>query len=265
VRVNSGDTIGRTATSLGKAKFSGKKPQPIPERIMPSTQSSRSLLNTTLIWTPCLANCTSAKSADIGFVVEVGDENLFLVGQPMLHRKHGDVVFTIEGQGVEAIVNLGWMAEHGDFALASGKLLQHLLYSAVCNIEIDAWVGLAEADDEVGKQCRAKRAHCAKLQLYVLHLADRLCARARGVGLGLDGLDVGQHHAPQFGKVGLIALAIEKPTAKLGFERLDGAREGGLGDVANLGSAGEVQLPSQRQEVPDLLHFHGASPPTTAP
>src|SRR5262245_10619493 len=29
VRVNSGDTSGRTATSLGKTKFSGKKPQPI--------------------------------------------------------------------------------------------------------------------------------------------------------------------------------------------------------------------------------------------
>jgi len=64
--------------------------------------------------------------------------------------------------------------------------------------------------------------------------------------------------------VGPPALAMEQRPAELGLELLDRPGQGRLRDPRPFGGAGEVERVGQRQEVPDLLHFHRGSPPINA-
>ena len=66
-----------------------------------------------------------------------------------------------------------------------------------------------------------------------------------------------QHALAKLGELGLRPLAPEQIAAKLAFELADGAGEGGLGDVALFGGAREIERTSHREEVADLVHFHG--------
>jgi hypothetical protein len=95
----------------------------------------------------------------------------------------------------------------------------------------------------------------------ILHAPDRLGAGAGRIRLRLDRLDVGQHEAPKLGEMRLVAFAMKEAPAQFGLERLDGARQSGLGDIAALGGAREIQLARQSQKIADLLHFHGSHPP----
>ena len=56
-------------------------------------------------------------------------------------------------------------------------------------------------------------------------------------------------------------LAPEQIAAKLAFELADGARERGLGNVALLGGAREIESSRHGEEVADLMHFHGRCAP----
>jgi len=71
-------------------------------------------------------------------------------------------------------------------------------------------------------------------------------------------LHVRQRDAPQLGQVRVRALAIEQLAAELQFQQLDRADERGRADAAFLGGLGEIQVPSRRQEIADLMHLHGA-------
>ena len=51
-------------------------------------------------------------------------------------------------------------------------------------------------------------------------------------------------------------LAPEQVAAELLLQQLDGPRQRGLGDVAGLGGAREVQRARQGEEVADLMHLH---------
>src|SRR5262249_30279277 len=55
-------------------------------------------------------------------------------------------------------------------------------------------------------------------------------------------------------------LAAEQIAAELAFEQLDSARQRRLRHVALFRRAREVQRPGNRQEIPDLVHFHSNSP-----
>ncbi len=56
-------------------------------------------------------------------------------------------------------------------------------------------------------------------------------------------------------------LAPEQIAAELALELADGAGEGGLGDVALLGGAREIERSRHGEEVADLMHFHGRCAP----
>ena len=60
--------------------------------------------------------------------------------------------------------------------------------------------------------------------------------------------------------MGVAAFAVEQRTAELVLELLDRAGQSRLADVALLGGAREIQRPRERDEVADLLHFHGSVP-----
>src|SRR4030095_14881389 len=61
------------------------------------------------------------------------------------------------------------------------------------------------------------------------------------------------------------ALAVEEGAAQLLLERLDGARQRRLRDMAALGGAREIELCAQRKEIANLMHFHGAGPAASWP
>ena len=65
----------------------------------------------------------------------------------------------------------------------------------------------------------------------------------------------------ELGELGRGALTPEQIAPELAFELADGAGEGRLGDVAFLGGTGEIERPGHREEVADLMHFHGRCAP----
>ena len=60
--------------------------------------------------------------------------------------------------------------------------------------------------------------------------------------------------------MGIGALAVEQRAAHLVLELLDGAGQRRLRHVTALGGAGEVQVLAEREEIADLMHFHGMGP-----
>ena len=70
-----------------------------------------------------------------------------------------------------------------------------------------------------------------------------------------------QHALTKLGELGLRPLAPEQIAAELALELADGAGERGLGDVALLGGAREIERARHREEVADLMHFHGRCAP----
>ena len=68
------------------------------------------------------------------------------------------------------------------------------------------------------------------------------------------------HDPPELGEMGLVALAIEQRAAHLLLEQLDGTGQRGLGDVAPLRGAREIERLAQRHEVAGLVHLHGRAP-----
>jgi hypothetical protein len=60
-----------------------------------------------------------------------------------------------------------------------------------------------------------------------------------------------------------LALAAQQLAAELVLQLLDGACQSGLGNVAVLGSASEVEFACYRKEIADMMHFH-RGPATSA-
>jgi hypothetical protein len=61
---------------------------------------------------------------------------------------------------------------------------------------------------------------------------------------------------------------VEKMPSELVFQELDGTGQCRLGNVAFLGRPVEVELVAEREEISDLMHFHGGGLPvmtTTRP
>src|SRR5215217_7181568 len=74
-----------------------------------------------------------------------------------------------------------------------------------------------------------------------------------------DLLHIWPHCAAELGELDA-RLAVEHRAAELAFERPDRVGQGWLGDAAAPCRPGEVQLFRERQEVTDLMHFHGWNP-----
>jgi hypothetical protein len=55
----------------------------------------------------------------------------------------------------------------------------------------------------------------------------------------------------------IAALAVEKRPAQFVLQLLNGTRQCRLTDIALVSSPGEVQRTRERDEIADLLHFHG--------
>ncbi len=73
-------------------------------------------------------------------------------------------------------------------------------------------------------------------------------------------LKVRQHHAPEFGQVGVRPLAPEERAPEFGFKLLHGTGEGRLRHPQFFSRAREVEVSGDRQEIADLMHFHAGLP-----
>jgi hypothetical protein len=68
-----------------------------------------------------------------------------------------------------------------------------------------------------------------------------------------------QQALSELGQVRQRALAAQQLTAELVLQQFDGPRQRRLGHVAFLGRTREVARSRDREEIPDLVHFHGGS------
>ena len=72
-----------------------------------------------------------------------------------------------------------------------------------------------------------------------------------------DLYEVGADGCAELGQVRASSFTVEKMPAELVFQELDGTGQCRLGNVAFLGRPGEVQFVAEREEISDLMHFHG--------
>jgi|ERR1700760_2297103 hypothetical protein len=69
-----------------------------------------------------------------------------------------------------------------------------------------------------------------------------------------------QHAVAKLGDLRMRAFTPEQVAAQLFLELPNGARQGGLGNIAFLGGAREIERAGDRQEISDLVHFHRSRP-----
>src|SRR5262245_64230227 len=81
---------------------------------------------------------------------------------------------------------------------------------------------------------------------------ERSCADGAVIAL----LEQRQHALAEIGQLRLRALAAEQVAAELTFKLADGAGERGLGHMALLRGAREVERARDGEEVADVMHFH---------
>jgi hypothetical protein len=117
----------------------------------------------------------------------------------------------------------------------------------------------AEAVEETDEAQRADRAHDteAEMRAFQPQEARRLRLRRRRARHHL--LEVRLHQPAELGQVGVAAPAREQQPAQLVLKLLDGAGQRGLRHVALLRRPGEIQRAADREEVADLMDFHGGS------
>ena len=84
-------------------------------------------------------------------------------------------------------------------------------------------------------------------------------APARGLGLIQDLVEMRLYDLSQFGKMGMIALAVEQSPAKFFLQQPDRARQRRLRDVAAARGPSKVELLAERAEIDYLLHFHSGN------
>jgi hypothetical protein len=72
-------------------------------------------------------------------------------------------------------------------------------------------------------------------------------------------LQQGEHTLTELGQSGW-TLAAEQVTAKLSLKLLDCPRQRWLGDIALVSSTREIERSRDREEIPNLMHFHGRTP-----
>jgi hypothetical protein len=157
------------------------------------------------------------------------------------------------------------MAVNRDVELALGQALLQGDVGAVLHHQLHLGMALSERLQERYESARPDSAHHAELEFDVIELGKALGALLGGIGLDQHLGEVRAHHVAQAGEVRVVALAAEQRPAQLVLQALDGAGERRLRDVAGLGRAREVQRLADGQEVADLMHFHGSSPPEVRP
>ena len=65
-----------------------------------------------------------------------------------------------------------------------------------------------------------------------------------------------EHLVTQFGQMGIAPLAPDQFTTEFEFKQFDRAGERWLGNIAFFCGAGEIESPSDRNKIANLLHFH---------
>ncbi len=118
-----------------------------------------------------------------------------------------------------------------------------------------------EQPDELGQmrrqQLQIDRTRQGELERSDLATLDggRQGARAERTLVAL--LQERMHALPKLRQLSLRAFAAKQVAAELVLELLDGAGERRLRHVALFGGLGEIELADGRQEISDLMHFHG--------
>jgi len=122
------------------------------------------------------------------------------------------------------------------------QLLLQLRRGLINDLQLDAGVAGAHVGDEIEQIGWRDGAHQAEAQGSFLQ-AQELLRLAFGVlGTAIHLVQVRLERAAELGEVSVRALAMKQCAAKLFFQLLDGAGEGGLRHIAALGGTREIQF-----------------------
>ena len=166
---------------------------------------------------------------------------------------------------VEPLPFLADLRGQAQLDLALLEIFEHLEPGSPQQLQLETLEQLAELDDVGRDQRGVDGARQRQPQRADLALLDGRSERAGAERALIALLQQRQHALAELGELGLRALAAEQIAAELALELADGARERRLGNVAFLGGAREIESPRHREEVADLMHFHGRCAPLPNP
>jgi len=202
---------------------------------------------------------------DVGLLVKLRRRDFVERDESVVGRQHDHEPFFEDWQLVERFRELSGDSNHRYLEFS---LLQHVDHpgpASIHDLHFDVGVLRAELHEQLGNELRAYGAHRADRQSGPLEFLYRSSLVARGAAALLDRLQIGEHHPPQLGQMGIAPFTVEERAAQLVLELLDCAGESRLAHVALLGRAREVQRAGKSDEISNLLHFHKQSlEPSTA-
>jgi hypothetical protein len=181
-----------------------------------------------------------------------------------LHDDH--VLLAVERQIVQPVVGRGLRQRiDGRFKLAGDQPLLELRRRGVDDLQRNPGMAQLNGGDEFEHLVRRNRAHQAEPQRRLLQANEILRLPLGLVGLTVDLLQIRLDRAAELREMRIGALAVEQRPAELFFQHLDGPRERGLADIADLSRTGEIQFVAKRQKITDLMHFHRGYPGGASP
>ena len=157
---------------------------------------------------------------------------------------------------MQVVQILRLLRQQDDLVVAPAQGLAQLDRALVAQRDLGLGVAGHEAAQGLVQHVERHAARDAELEAGGAQREEAARPGARRPGL-LDHLaQMRLHDPPELGQMGLVALAIEQRAAQLLLEQLDRAGQRGLGDVALLRGAREIERLAQRHEVAGLVHFH---------
>jgi len=133
---------------------------------------------------------------------------------------------------VKLLVERIWRGEERDFERSALQLFLHVAEAERRYADIDIFVVAGIAREEIRDKRRPDRAHCANLQDRLAESCKLARCRLCGDRLLVERPEIGRVHPPKLGTMRIALFEVDERSAKLVLERLDGARQGGLADVA---------------------------------
>ncbi len=141
--------------------------------------------------------------------------------------------------------------------LAGEQHLGKMIGNALGQGQLDPRMVRAKARKKAHEPQGPDRAHDAKLERCVVELEKAACGGLDGFGTLQNLFELGANKLAEIGKVGAASLASEEQPAELALDLLDCPGQRRLGHVHALGGSGEIECLAYRQEIADLMHFHG--------
>src|SRR5215472_5761171 len=159
--------------------------------------------------------------------------------------------------GIESVPGFTDRSADRQLGIACLEMLHNLRAVTAQDLQLYVAEDFSQLADVTKNQTELDAVGYRELQRSDLAVVDhgRQCTRALRAVVAL--LEQREHALTQRGKQGVRPLAPKQVAAQFTFQELDGSGQRRLRNVAFLRGTREVERSRDRQEIPDLVHFHG--------